>query len=62
MGRLNLNALLAWPLLAALVLVLMSFQDPFRVALAAFLVALQAPVWRWIHALDQMPDRIRIRA
>lgn len=52
MGWLNLNALLLWPLLAALVLILMSFQDPFRIAAAALLVGLQGPVWRWIHAFD----------
>lgn len=53
MGRLNLNALLLWPLLAALVLILMSFQDPFRIATAALLIGLQGPVWRWIHTFDE---------
>lgn len=60
MVRLNLNAMLMWPLLAALVLILMSFQDPFRVAFAALLVAAQGPTWRWIHSLDRGPQYVRI--
>lgn len=62
MERLNLNAILTWPLLAALVLILMSFQDPFRVALAALLIALQAPTWRFIQGFDRASARMRISA
>ncbi|MFZ5718325.1 MAG: hypothetical protein ACOY5Y_02545 [Pseudomonadota bacterium] len=59
MDRLNLNALLLWPLLAALVLILMSFQDPFRIAAAALLIGLQGPVWRWIHAFENGVPALR---
>jgi hypothetical protein len=44
------NARLIWqaPLFAAFVLVLMSFQDPFRVALCAALLGLMDPVRRLV--------------
>lgn len=57
MRRLNLNALWMWPLLAVFVLVLMSFDDPFRLALAGFMLAAQGAVWRLIHALDPAPAK-----
>ena len=52
MLRVNLTALWLWPLLAVFVVVLTSFDDPFRIALSAFMLAAQGPVWRLIHALD----------
>jgi hypothetical protein len=52
MPRINLTALWMWPLLAVFVLILTSFDDPFRLALAAFMLAAQGPVWRFIHAFD----------
>lgn len=55
MLRVNLTALWLWPLLAVFVVVLTSFDDPFRIALAAFMLAAQGPVWRLIHALDPAP-------
>lgn len=61
MGRLNLNALWMWPLLAVFVLVLMSFDDPFRLALAGFMLAGQGAVWRLIHAFDPAPAKSRKR-
>lgn len=60
MERLNLNAILMWPLLGALVLILMSFQDPFRVALAALLIAAQGPTWRFIQSFDRPAVHVRI--
>lgn len=57
MRRLNLNALWMWPLLAIFVVVLMSFDDPFRLALAGFMLAAQGAVWRFIHAFDPAPAR-----
>ena len=55
MDRLNLNALWMWPLLATFVMLLMSFDDPFRLALAAVMFAAQGPAWRWIHSFDRSP-------
>lgn len=52
MRRLNLTALWMWPLLAVFVLILMSFDSPFRLAMAGFMLAAQRPVWRLIHSLD----------
>ena len=57
MRRLNLTALWLWPLLVVFVLVLMSFDSPFRLALAGFMLAAQRPVWRLIHALDPAPAK-----
>ncbi|MDZ4372036.1 MAG: hypothetical protein U1C74_11500 [Phenylobacterium sp.] len=51
MGRLNLTALLTGAVLAILILVLMSFENPFRVALAAALLAAMNPVRRLILEL-----------
>jgi hypothetical protein len=62
MRRLNLNALWIWPLLAVFVVVLMSFDDPFRLALAGFMLAAQGAVWRFIHALDPAPARAAKRS
>jgi hypothetical protein len=56
MGRLNLTALWLWPLLAAFVAILMSFEDPFRLALAAAMLAAISPVRRAILALDPTAD------
>lgn len=55
MRSLNLTALWMWPLLAVFVLILMSFDNPFRLALAGFMLAAQGPVWRYIHAFDATP-------
>ncbi|HEX7884517.1 MAG TPA: hypothetical protein VF474_00945 [Phenylobacterium sp.] len=57
MQRIKLNSLWMWPLLAAFVAVLMSFDNPFRLALAAFMLAAQGPVWRFIHLLEPAPAR-----
>ena len=62
MRRLNLNALWIWPLLAIFVVVLMSFDNPFRLALAGFMLAAQGAVWRFIHAFDPAPARITKRS
>jgi len=56
MGRLNLTALWLWPLLVAFVAILMSFDDPFRLALAAAMLAAIGPVRRAILALDPGPE------
>lgn len=61
MRRLNLNALWMWPLLAIFVVVLMSFDDPFRLALAGFMLAAQGAVWRFIHAFDPAPAKVAKR-
>ncbi|WP_293374186.1 hypothetical protein [Phenylobacterium sp. SCN 70-31] len=53
MGRLNLTGLLTWLALAVLVLVMMSFEDPFRMALAAVLLASMDPVRRLVLAFDR---------
>lgn len=58
MRRLNLTALWIWPLLAVFVLILMSFDSPFRLALAGFMLAAQRPVWRLIHSLDPAPAKV----
>lgn len=58
MRRLNLTALWMWPLLAGFVLILMSFDSPFRLALAGFMLAAQRPVWRLIHSLDPAPAKV----
>lgn len=55
MRNLNLTALWMWPLLAVFILILMSFDNPFRLALAGFMLAAQGPVWRYIHAFDTAP-------
>lgn len=55
MARLNLNTLWLWPLNALLVVLLMSFQDPFRVAVAAFLLSAHGPIWRGLHGLEPRP-------
>ena len=48
-----------WPLLAVFVLILMSFDNPFRLALAGFMLAAQGPVWRFIHSFDPQPEKAR---
>ncbi len=57
MRNLNLTALWMWPLLAVFILILMSFDNPFRLALAGFMLAAQGPVWRYIHAFDPTPAK-----
>lgn len=57
MRSLNLTALWIWPLLAVFVLILMSFDNPFRLAIAGFMLAAQGPVWRFIHAFDPTPAK-----
>jgi|GEM_PF-6931326 len=59
MQRLNLTALWLWPSLAVFVLILMSFDSPFRLALAGFMLAAQRPVWKLIHSLDPAPAKMR---
>ncbi|MBU1376038.1 MAG: hypothetical protein KKB47_23845 [Alphaproteobacteria bacterium] len=51
-----------WPLLAVFVLILMSFDNPFRLALAGFMLAAQGPVWRFIHSFDPAPARVAKRS
>lgn len=48
--RLNLTSAGLGLLLAAFVLILMSFEDPFRVCLCALLLSVHGPTWRLIHA------------
>ncbi|MBU2094207.1 MAG: hypothetical protein KKE02_05760 [Alphaproteobacteria bacterium] len=62
MRRINLTALWMWPLLAVFVLILMSFDNPFRLALAGFMLAAQGPVWRFIHSFDPAPARVAKRS
>lgn len=62
MRSINLTALWMWPLLATFVLILMSFDNPFRLALAGFMLAAQRPVWRFIHAFDPSPAHIAKRS
>lgn len=63
MGRVNLTTLWLWPLLAGFVLILMSFDNPFRLALAAAMLAAIDPVRRLILALDPAaPAKVRISA
>ena len=50
MRRLNLNSIGLGLVLAAFVLILMSFEDPFRVCLCALLLSVHGPTWRLIHA------------
>lgn len=57
MRNLNLTALWMWPLLAVFILILMSFDNPFRLAVAGFMLAAQGPVWRYIHAFDPAPAK-----
>lgn len=57
MGRVNLTALWLWPLLALFVLILMSFDNPFRLALAAAMLCAIDPVRRWILSLDPAQSR-----
>jgi hypothetical protein len=49
------------PLLVAFVMVLMSFEDPFRVALAALLLLAQLPLRRWIHSHEPAFERLALR-
>jgi hypothetical protein len=51
----NLNLLWQGPLFVALIGVLMSFEDPFRVALAVTMLALMDPVRRLVLMLDPAP-------
>lgn len=55
MRRLNLNSVGLGLLLAAFVLILMSFEDPFRVCLCALLLSVHGPTWRLIHAVADRP-------
>lgn len=67
MFRINPDRSAARRLLQALVLallvgVLMSFQDPFRVAVAAFLLGLNVPLWRHAHRLEPiLINRMKFR-
>ncbi|MEW5686345.1 MAG: hypothetical protein AB1942_15625 [Pseudomonadota bacterium] len=54
---LNPKALLTAALTALLVVLLMSFEDPLRICLAALLVSIHGPVWKLIHALEPAPAR-----
>ena len=51
----NLSLLWQGPLFIALIGVLMSFQDPFRAALAVAMLALMDPVRRLVLTLDPAP-------
>jgi len=62
MGRINLTVLWLWPLLATFVLVLMSFDNPFRLALAAAMIGAIGPVRRWILSMDTAPEPVKIAA
>lgn len=52
MSRITPGGLAHAALMALLVVLLMSFQDPFRVAFAAFLTGLHVPVWRHARRLE----------
>lgn len=59
------SARLLWqtPLFLAFVLVLMSFQDPFRVALAGAMLGLMDPVRRLVLTIDlDAYLKVKIRA
>jgi hypothetical protein len=49
------------PLLVAFVMVLMSFENPFRIALAALMLLAQFPVRRWIYAHEPAFGRLAVR-
>lgn len=53
MRSVNLTVLWTWPLLVALVVAMMSFQDPLRIAVLALLVSVHGPMWRALHAWDR---------
>jgi hypothetical protein len=55
MPLLNLGAVCRWSLLGVFVILLMSFQDPFRIALAGFLLSVHGPLWRGLHDLTPAP-------
>ncbi len=52
MQRLNPNAAWLWPLLGIFIVLMMSSEDPFRVALLGFLLSVHRPVWRALHGLE----------
>lgn len=56
MARIKLNAWWTWPLIVGLTPVMMSFEDPFRIALAALMLAATDPVRRLILTLDPVPQ------
>lgn len=62
MLRINLNALWMWPLLAVLVLAMMSFQDPLRIAAVALLLSVHGPMWRWLHSLERQVAKPQLAA
>ena len=61
MGRLNLTAVLLAPVLAAFILLLMSVDNPFSLAVSAIMLASQVPMTRWILSLNVRFARIRVR-
>ena len=62
MVRLNLTALWLAPVLAALILLMMSVENPFSIAFSAVLLTSQVPLTRWILELGAgQPVRMRTR-
>lgn len=57
------NVRLFWqaPLFVLLIGILMSFQDPFRVALAVAMIGLMDPVRRLVLSLDPAPVKVKKR-
>ena len=55
------NVRLLWqaPLFVFLIVILMSFQDPFRVALAAAMIGLMDPVRRLVLSLDRRSLKVK---
>lgn len=58
----NVRRLWQAPLFLLLIAVLMSFQDPFRVALAAAMIGLMDPVRRLVLSLAPAPVKVRVSA
>lgn len=53
MRRSRLTALLVFPIMWAFVLLLMSVENPFSIALSALMLTTQVPLIRWILELDE---------
>ena len=62
MERLNLSVLWLAPLLWALVLLMMSVENPFSIAFSTILLTSQVPLTRWILARDdRRPIELKTR-
>jgi hypothetical protein len=56
-----LRSLWLGPPLIGFVMVLMSFENPFRIAVAALMLLAQLPVRRWIYAHERAFERLALR-